>query len=293
MFKFYVNRAIEILLYVFMMWVKRTITYFFFYDKTKSSFLRFKEKRSMKLYVIKLLLVEVQIWFITHWRELWEMWNDHIFPTRFYWHCWEDWKWLFFIFSVIWAPTLVSVFYWIFMYQMFPYIYIFNITMITLPETVVGLYWDEFYLYMKYGIHERFLIDRTTNYVKWIKWYLYYLTNNWILKHYIPYAATSSIERALTDWCEIDRDTFELGQPIFYLYTIFFYKYVHMDYTKPKLFLYDRNTKLLTKYKYDRDYWLNCSIRPYEERPHFLIKGQEISDEAQQLYDKIANDVLI
>lgn len=285
MFNFITSSLINLLV----LWLDRITEYLFFYDRDKNIKTRFLEKRKYKLFVLKLIWIDVQLLFIESFRDIRECWTDHVFPSRFYSYCWEDAK-LFVQLYLFWkTPTIIYWFnYWNY-YQldlMFPWNY-------KLIKSEMSLFY-RFILYVYEGNcasnkmwFNRPYYENRYN-VTWclLNTYLVYIFFYRLLTVFIWPFSIRVLQRGLDKYPEADRIydyEWMLGYYYIYIYKNFiisYNKYINNwnDLDMVNSFnhvyggLYKRNSRLYTLKKLDRDYLLWRFVSDSQDKPDIYTK---------------------
>lgn len=266
-----INKLIEKIIACFFVLLLRTIEVVFLYDRKKSISERFKEKRLKKIFVIKLIVNEIQIFYIIGWRALKTVWNEHIFPRRFYQFCWDDFKWVVIILSFIKLPKYIMFGYYSWAFKGYILYEGLKFGRETYPWTITGMnVWAGKYIFKSIFIERDSICNNKILKIIYI-YFLYNLTNSWVY--------TSFVRNYLTQLKFVSLDRFvnynELKwyrQKITYFFFSKYAKYYYyIDMTKLKIGLYERNTKLIENQGLVRNYWLTHNVKEEDEKPNNII----------------------
>ena len=212
---------------------------------------RFFKKRKYKFFILKILIFEVYFYFIYHWREFKRCWLDFYWPDRFYFYCFEDFKFFLMFFLFRYVPYWLPQTYYHLTYDMVITYIIPVVLLTTYPETEHNIYFNNM---------TRSCDAIYTNRMYWIKnersKFVYNCFNFYYIFHvyFIHYFINKSISmewRGYHDYGEYKVE--ELPRFKFFfayfigwnLYKKGIYKFKYYDFKKPKNAIYDYNTSIL------------------------------------------------
>lgn len=285
------NNFISILCDVFVLWLERFFEYFFFYNNKVSHWTRFKTKRKHKLFIIKMIWNDLKILIIENLRECREAWTEHDYPERFYWHCWEDDKFLVILFFFLKIPTfLYTTHFWCTypLQELHGWDYKHEKRMTMLPVRL-SIYYGEGNNQVKFNYFTRPYYETKYSWIQYVyKFFFYYLVWACCLKNYlIPFCYRLQY-KGVKRQQGVDREFFEWESGAVFL--LFLGKYItyitpnDIDYNFQHTYggIYGRNIKLQTKYVFKRGYWLCSDLKIGDPEPTIKLKPLEKDDAKRQ-----------
>ena len=265
------NRLISKLIAFTFLVFERFIEVAFLYDRKKSISERFIEKRKNKIYVLKLLWNEIQIFFIINWRYFRTSWTDHIWPYRFYRFCWEDFKWVVVILSFLKVPKYVLYCYFAWVYNTKALYTNVKFGRETYPWTIWYLYYWSGKDHFRHLFFYRDSIC-TNKILKYIYvYYLYNLTNHWVYTSYVKLYLDRLKFKGLDNYVEYNKFSWYYRKLFYYVFVYFSDHYYFVKLKKLKIGLYERNTNLVVSSELNRNYWLIHNLKDIDEKPDNLI----------------------